>query len=220
MINPNTLNKMQQILWYTGHCKHGHAYSTHPACFQRDVLDGVGKEGYWDIETTGFESDYHHMLSWVIKEKDKNVFHTACITKEDLDAGIFDKRICQELVDTLKQFGIIYTYNGTNFDVRFARSRCMFWGIEFPEFGVIQHKDIYFMTKRLLKLHRHSLEAATRFLGIQGKNHVLGKEWMLARIGDAKALEYVLRHNKLDCAILEKLHKRLLNYAKNTTSSM
>jgi len=174
----------------------------------------------WDIETTGFEANYHHMISWVIKEKGNHVYHSGCITKEDLDAGEFDKRICQELVDTLNSFDIVYTYYGTGFDVKFARSRCMYWGIPFPEFGVLQHKDIYYMVKRLMKLNRHSLEAATRFLGIEGKNHVLGQEWMLARIGNKKGLAYVLKHNKLDCEILEKLHNRLINYAKRTTSSI
>jgi uncharacterized protein YprB with RNaseH-like and TPR domain len=222
MINPNTLSKKEQEIYYNQRCRHSHIYATHPNCFVTEVLQrgGTLKEGYWDIETTGFEANYHHMISWVIKERGKNVYHKACITKDDLDAGTFDKRLCQELVDTLNSFDIIYTYYGTGFDIKFARSRCMYWGIQFPEFGILQHKDIYYMVKRLLKLNRSSLETATRFLGISGKNHVLGEEWMLARIGNRKGLKYVLEHNIIDCDILEKLHNRLENYAKRTTGSV
>jgi uncharacterized protein YprB with RNaseH-like and TPR domain len=110
--------------------------------------------------------------------------------------------------------------HNTGFDNKFMRSRCMYWGITFPEFGKLRHKDLYYVTRRLLKLHRCSLDAATKFLGIEGKNHVLGKEWMLARVGNKKALEYVMHHNKLDCDILEKLHEKLENYFKRTFSSV
>lgn len=221
-INPNTLNKQQQEIYWQGRCRHRHVYADHPNCFIHEVLNKNGTllEGYWDIETTGFEANYHHMLSWVIKVRGQDKYDKAVITKDDLDKGIFDKRICQELADTLKKYDIIYTYYGTGFDIKFARSRCMYWGIPFPEFGNLQHKDIYYMVKRLLKLNRSSLEAATRFLGIDGKNHVLGEEWMLARIGNPRGLRYVLEHNIFDCDILEKLHDRLQNFAKRTTRSV
>jgi len=221
-INPNTLTKKQQKIYFEGRCKHRHLYSEHPACFVKDVLQKGGTllEGYLDIETTGFEANYHHMLTWVIKVRGENEYYTGEINKEDLDNETFDKRICQELVDVLNKFDVIYTYYGTGFDIPFMRSRCMYWGIPFPEFGTLQHKDVYYLSKRLLKLHRKSLDAATHFLGIEGKNHVLGKEWMCARIGHKWALKYVMEHNMLDCDILEKLHDRLSNFAKRTTKSV
>lgn len=218
-INPYTLSRKQQKIYFEGRCRHHHTYSEHPACFITEQCQEQA-EGYWDIETTGFEANYHHLLSYVIKVKGEKKYYTACITKEDLDSGEFDKRICEQLVSDLNRFDVIYTYYGTGFDVPFARARCLYWGLPFPEFGYIQHKDIYYMVKRLLKLNRKSLEVATRFLGITGKNHVLGNEWMLARIGDPKGLEYVLKHNILDCDILEKLHNRIKNYSLATTKSM
>jgi len=222
MINPNTLTKKEKKIFFEGRCRHRHLYSEHPNCFRKEILekDGDLKEGYLDIESTGFEANFHHILTYVIKEKGKDVYHTGEITKEDLDAGIFDKNVCKKLVKDLEKFDIIYTYYGTGFDNKFMRSRCMYWGITFPEFGKLRHKDLYYVTRRLLKLHRCSLDAATKFLGIEGKNHVLGKEWMLARVGNKKALEYVMHHNKLDCDILEKLHEKLENYFKRTFSSV
>jgi len=221
-INPNTLSKKQQKIFFEGRCKHRHLYFEHPSCFVKDVLQNGGSlmEGYLDIETTGFEANYHHILTWVIKVKGEDRYFTGEINKEDLDNETFDKRICKELIDALDKFDVIYTYYGTGFDIPFMRSRCMYWKLPFPEFGVLKHKDIYYMSKRLLKLHRKSLEVATNFLGIDGKNHVLGKEWMCARLGHKWALEYVMEHNKIDCDILEKLHDRLCNYAKRTLKSV
>lgn len=222
VINPNTLTKAQQDIWYNKRCKHNHIYCEHPSCFRKDILEADGnlREGYLDIETTGFEADYHHILTYVIKVKGKKQYYKGQITKEDLDAGIFDKNVCKQLIADLANFDIIYTYYGTGFDIKFMRTRCMYWNITFPEFGNLQHKDLYYVTKRLLKLHRSSLEAATRFLGIEGKNHVLGKEWMLARVGDKAALKYVMKHNIIDCDILEKLHNKLENYFKRTFNSV
>lgn len=219
MINPYTLTKAQQRIFFEKRCRHYHTYSEHPACFEKEQL--VKKvEGYLDIETTGFEANYHHMLSWVIKYKGEDRYESACITKKDLDSGEFDKRLSEELIRALSKFDIIYTYYGTGFDVPFMRARALRYKLPFPMFGTLQHKDIYYMVKRLLKLNRKSLAVATAFLGISGKNHVLGDEWMLARLGNEKALAYVLKHNILDCDILEKLHNRLANYAKRTSVSI
>ena len=221
-INPNILMKKDKDTFFNGRCKHRHLYSEHPACFRKEVLEKNGDivEGYLDIETTGFEANYHHILTYVIKVKGKDKYYTGRITKADLETGEFDKRVCEKLIDDLSHFDIIYTYYGTGFDIPFMRSRCMCHGLTFPEYGTLQHKDIYYVTKRLLKLNRNSLAAATRFLGIDGKNHVLGKEWMLARIGDKSSLDYVMKHNIIDCDILEKLHERLENGFRKTSKSV
>lgn len=221
-INPNTLSKKQQRIFFNERCRHRHLYSTHPNCFKKEILqkDGELKEGYLDIESTGFEANFHHILSYVIKYRGEDKYEKGIITKADLESGEFDKRLCKKLIKDLNKFDVIYTYYGTGFDIPFMRSRCLHFGLEFPEFGTLQHKDIYYITKRLLKLHRYSLASATHFLGIEGKNHVLGKKWMLARLGDKKALDYVMYHNILDCDILEKLHDKLMGYHKLTTGSV
>jgi uncharacterized protein YprB with RNaseH-like and TPR domain len=221
-INPNILKKKEKEIFFTGRCRHRHLYCEHPSCFRKEILEKNGQlvEGYLDIETTGFEANYHHILTYVIKVRGKKKYYTASITKEDLDSGEFDKRVCEQLIKDLSQFDIIYTYYGTGFDIPFMRSRCMYWGLTFPEFGTLQHKDLYYVVRRLFKLNRKSLEVVTRFLGIEGKNHVLGNEWMLARIGNKKGLKYVMEHNIIDCDILEKLHDRLENSFKKTTSTV
>jgi len=218
-INPNILTKAQQKQYFEGRCRHYHLYSEHPNCFKKEVLPNL-REGYLDIETTGFEANYHHILTYVIKVKGEDKYYKASITKEDLDNGDFDKKVCEQLISDLNKFDVIYTYYGTGFDIPFMRARCLYWKLPFPGFGTIKHKDVYYIVRRLLKLNRKSLEVATRFLGISGKNHVLGNEWMLARIGNPKGLKYVMEHNIIDCDILEELHDRLSNYVKATLNTI
>lgn len=222
-INPYRLNKKLQKVFFNHRCRHYHLYSEHPNCFIKEILEPMRnnlKEGYLDIETTGFEADYHHILTYAIKVRGENKVYTSVISKEDLESGDFDKKIVKQLIEDLKNFSVIYTYYGTMFDLRFARARALYWKLPFPEFGYIKHKDLYYLAKNKLKLHNTSLETVTKFLNIRGKNHVEGEIWIKARIGDKDALKYVLKHNIKDVIILEKLHDRLENYDKGILKSI
>lgn len=174
---------------------------------------------FLDIETTGFAANFDYMLSWSLKYLDGEIKHDV-ITKRDLDKGNFDKRILQSLLKELGNVDTLVTYYGQKFDIPFVRTRAMMSKLEFPAYGLKRHIDLYFSVKYRLKLGRNTLEQATTALGIEGKNHVLGKEWMLGRVGNKEALEYVLEHNDLDVIILEKLYKELLPQCKFSRKSI
>jgi len=218
-VNPNTLKKAELVQYLTGTCTHGHKYVEHPACFVREMEKEL-KIGYLDIEATGLEADYHHILSYVIKTRDKKEYYQGIITQEELLKLQFDKRVCKKLLKDMLRYDVLITFYGTGYDIPFIRARCLKWGLEFAQFGMVKHKDLYYMSRRLLKLHRKSLEVAANFLGIKGKDHVLGDVWMAARVGDAKALKYVLSHNITDAEITEKLHKKLEAYDKGLIKSI
>lgn len=218
-MNENLLTGKQKRLWKEGRCKHSHRYCEHPKCFERDVLDTV-KVGYLDIESGGLNANFDYMLTYCIKTRDKEEYHYGVITREEILSGEFDKNILKQLIADIEKYDVIVTYYGTRFDLPFTRTRALSYRLRYPEFGSIQHKDVYYIVKSKLKLHRSSLESACAMFGIRGKNHIKGNFWMMAKTGDEVALAYVLDHNKKDCAILEKLHKRLENYSKRTTRSI
>ncbi len=218
-LNPHTMTKKELIDYTTKYCKHGHRYSEHPNCFIEEQGRDL-KIGYFDIETTGFEANYHCILTYCIKTRDKKEYYEGQITREDMLSGQFDKKVVQQLAKDMLKYDILIGYYSTKFDVPFIRSRALKNGVDFPVFGAVKHKDLYYMVKRLLKLHRNTLDAATNFLGIKGKNHVLGDIWMKARLGDTKSLRYVAKHNRLDCQITEKLHKKLEMYDKGLAKSI
>jgi uncharacterized protein YprB with RNaseH-like and TPR domain len=218
-VNPFNMKKAELLVFFTGRCKHGHKYCEHPACFVEEQNKEL-KVGYLDIETTGFDADYHHMLTYAIKTRSKKEYYEGCITKEDLDKFEFDKRVVAKLISDMLHYDIVITYYGTGFDIPFIRARALYWKLPFTKFGYTKHKDVYYMVKRLLKIHRRSLEAATRFLGIAGKDHVEGDIWQRARLGDPNALAYVSSHNRKDVEILEKLHKRLEDYDRGLVKSV
>jgi uncharacterized protein YprB with RNaseH-like and TPR domain len=75
------------------------------------------------------------------------------------------------------------------------------------------HKDLYYVVRSKLKLHRSSLMAATEFFGIDGKTRIKPEYWQKARWGDKKSLKYVYDHNVADVEILELLHRKLEEHA-------
>lgn len=206
-------------------CIHRHTIKTHPNCFRKGLIKPEtwweGKKiGYFDIETTNLKANFGVVLSWCLKyENDKDIRYSL-ITKDELFNLKFDKRVVQELVEELKNVDILVTYFGKNFDVKYIRTKALYWGVDFPQYGSIYHWDVYYHVKKNLKLHRHSLDVVTNYLGIKGKTPLEWDTWLRAQYGDKKALNNVLKHNKGDVVILEKLHKKLGGFSKWIRSSI
>lgn len=210
--------KKELVIFTTKRCKHGRPYTEHPRCFAHEH-GKLPKIGYLDIETTGFEANYHYMLSYVIKTRSKREYQKGLITRQEILSYDFDKRLSEDLLRDMLKYDVLITYYGTKFDMPFMRSRMLLNNVKFPKFGCLYHKDVYYMVRRLLKLHRNSLETAAKFFGVNDKNHVEGPIWMRARVGDKRALKYVLKHNKIDCEVLEFVHKKLEEYDKGIVRS-
>ncbi|WP_424606861.1 ribonuclease H-like domain-containing protein [Caldisericum exile] len=177
---------------------------------------GEGKAGYLDIETTGLQGDFNYMLSWCIKTANKDEVKFGLVKSEEQVNGTLDKRITKELIEALKEYNVIYTFYGTRFDVAFLRTRALYHDIEFVPYGLIQHRDLYYLVRRILKIHRNRLENVADLLGIKGKTHLEPRIWIRANSGDSEALKYILEHNKADVILLEKVHKKLKNYEAQT----
>lgn len=211
-------------------CIHRHSIETHPNCFRRGGKMLLSNKQRWyeeenltiasvDIETTNFKANIGFVISWAIKYRGGKTVH-AIITKEEILDGTFDKRIIEALVKELENIDIILTYYGTGFDVKYLRTRALSWGYHFPAYGSIYHFDVYYRVRSLLKLHRNSMDAASRFFGIDGKTHVDVELWRKAAYGDKKALKEILDHNIEDVKITEQLFDILEDYSKWTRKSL
>jgi len=219
-------------------CIHRHTIDEHPACFaqglvkqakeEKEFVKATGKAwyqypgykiGYLDIETTGFDGDADYLLSWCIKEKGGKVYGDV-IKKEDIFSYKFDLNVLKSLLNKLLDYRIIVTYYGDRFDIPFIRTRALANQMTFPAYGQIFTWDLYWTVKNKLKLSRNSLERVYQLLNIDGKTHLDIKIWQKARIGEEKALKYVLKHNEGDVIGLEKVHEKLEPFRKWTKRSI
>ena len=221
MINPYKLKKTDLLTFFMKRCRHSHKYCEHPNCFIEEQQFNP-KMGFLDIETYGLKGSFHIMLSYAIKTANKNKIYTSVITKKELKSDTFDLKLAQRCINDMLKFDKLVTYYGTWFDLPFIRTRALKWNLnEFPVYGLVQHVDVYYIVKTKLNMHRRSLEAVARHLGISGKTHVSGELWTKAAIhGDEKALGYINDHNKKDVIVLEKVYNKLKHYSKETKKSI
>lgn len=200
-------------------CIHRHTIEEHPNCFKKGLIRREDwwhdkKIGYLDIEANELKANWGFMLSWCIKPKDSDEILEDVITKDELFEFSFDKRITKSLIDAMKQFDILVTYYGTGFDIPFIRTRSIYNGISFPEYGSIYHWDLYYKVRSKLQLHSNRLEVATKFFGIEGKTHLEPAQMIRARYGDPDALAWLLHHNREDVIITQRLHDLLWEHSK------
>ncbi|KKN54326.1 hypothetical protein LCGC14_0593040 [marine sediment metagenome] len=207
-------------------CVHRHSRKTHPNCFRRGLqnrLRWYDEEGLTlatlDIETTSLKANIGFMLSWVLKYRGGKIVH-GIVTREEIFDGTYDKRIVRELLTELENVDVVITYYGTGFDIKFFRTRAMYWKFYFPPYGTIFHFDVFYRARSLLATHRKSLDAVTTFFGIEGKTPIKLATWAEAMYGNKKALAEVLVHNIEDVKITEELFDLLEDFSKWTRRSL
>jgi uncharacterized protein YprB with RNaseH-like and TPR domain len=167
--------------------------------------------GHLDIEASQLKADFGHIYSWAIKSHKEHQIFSDVLKVRSLDE---EKRVVQSLLRTMRSFNILTTYNGTRFDIPFIRTRAMYHGLQFPEFGTIFHRDIYYVARGRLLTHNRKLETVARFLGIHGKTPLDPAIWVAASFGDKKAISYIFNHNLEDVKVLEKVYLALEPYMK------
>lgn len=172
-----------------------------------------------DLETTGFEANHNIILCAVLKPFTRNNDGKYVVLRSDKypnwnTARSCDAPLCRDLYDELGKYDIIVAHNGARFDVPFAMTRFMKWGLIWPQPKVL---DPVRLCRRYLKLGSNSLKSACAHFEIEGKTDVLGKEWMTAKFDrgpeNKKAMDYVVEHCIADVEILERLTLRVKHLA-------
>lgn len=224
MVNLNRLKK-DEILWLYNHkCKkHGHRYTEHITCYEKDKPTGSPIEqriGILDIEASNLKATFGIVFSYAIKLTDGTILGRA-VTPQEMRGGIYDKKLLQECVKDLKTLDVIVGYFSSYYDIPFLRSRCLHWGIEFPLYKEIKQIDLFHTVKRKLCLHRNRLSVACELLGIPAKGHPIKTEvWLGALSGRKRDLDYILTHNIEDVDSTLALYNKLLPYMNKSEKSI
>lgn len=193
-------------------CRHRHNGLSHHQCYSEQFP--AERVGYLDIEATSLNASFGFMLAYCIKRHGGETLQR-CITPKEISTLAFDKRLCVQFLEDVKQFDRLITYYGTGYDVPFLRTRCLSHDLGFPPMGTIWHTDAYYQVRHKLKLHSNRLEAACTFFGIPSKGTKLDPGiWRDAQAGSTKALSLVLRHNVEDVCALEGLWNIISGHSK------
>lgn len=168
----------------------------------------------FDIETSNLNADFSIILSAVIKPFGKApvIFRADSYPTWKAKRGD-DKLIVEDIARELEKHAIIVTHYGKGFDIPFLRAKMTQHGLHPlpPRFMV----DSYSIARKNFKLSRRRLEALAEYFDIGKKSGVEGRLWIEAAYsGDRKAMDEIVKHNIVDCEILEKLAAMTFEYIK------
>ena len=212
--------KKKECEWLASNfCKaHGKPFLAHWNCFLKENPEQE-RIGFFDIEASNLKANFGIILSWCILDDKTGKIYEDCVTKKDLP-DILDEKVVRSCVETLKSFDKIVTFFGTRFDLPFIRTRAAYFGIPFPEYSQLRHKDAYYIIKSKFCLHSNRMENACRVLiGKTEKTPITPNYWIRALMGDKESLDYILEHNRGDVRDLQRLYHAVIpTVARRDTS--
>ena len=149
-----------------------------------------------------------------IKERGNDKIYSRTVRPKELRKDL-DKQVVEQCIKDLLKFDRVVTYYGTGFDLPFVRTRAAVHGLDFPEFGQINHTDLYYIVRNKFQLSSNRLENACRVvLGETQKTRINSNIWLYALQGDKKSLEYIKEHCDYDVIDLEKLFEKVMPFRK------
>lgn len=128
-----------------------------------------------------------------------------------------DKLLIKSLIDELRNYDVIVTYNGTRFDKKWISTLSLYWGIK--PLGEVYHVDVYKVVKRNFKMYNYKLQTLINYLNsreleeyIVEKTPIDTINYKRAITGDKKGIDYVVDHCKRDVEALTQIYDLIKPY--------
>lgn len=137
--------------------------------------------------------------------------HEAHVDFADLASETPDKFVLASLIEAIEQADIIVAHNGDAYDMRYINTRGLKCGL--PRVSPVQSIDTLKIAKANFMFNSNRLDYLARFLGLGSKIKIPNKEWLKILQGDEAALAKMVRYNKMDVRLLEKVYLKLRPWA-------
>jgi uncharacterized protein YprB with RNaseH-like and TPR domain len=161
------------------------------------------------------------ILSYCLLSTDKKTLYKRVISPEELRSGEFDKPLLTQFCKDVRNFDRLIGYYSEKFDIPMLRTRCIYYGLDFPVMGELKHTDLWRIVRKKLKIHSNRLSAVCPFFGIEAKTHpLLPDVWIRCLSGDKDSLDFVLKHNEEDVYSTLELYNLMENHYKLTKVSI
>ncbi len=171
--------------------------------------------GKWQQDVIDFK-DHWYMLCYAAKWLDDGKMITSKLT--DYNSFKKDKtddfNVVKSLWTLLDKADIVITHNGDEFDIKKANARFVYHGLPPPSpYKTIDTKKV---AKKYFSFTSNSLNDLGRYLKLGEKVKHEGFDlWLNCMTGEKKAWETMIKYNKQDVILLEKIYKRFLSWITN-----
>lgn len=146
------------------------------------------------------------MISWSAKWLNSSEIMGEVLTSEEA-INEDDFRIVKSLWLLLDEADIVIAHNGSRFDIPKINSRFIING--FPPPKPYRQIDTLITAKKVFGFSSNKLDALATYFNIPNKIKTDFELWKKSIEGDKEALSYMLKYNKQDVIILEKVYLKL-----------
>lgn len=170
--------------------------------------------GTWEQNAIKVQKDWH-ILCFAYKWLGEKKVHA--VSLPDLSTYSRDKSNDRELVRHLwrlfNEADIIIGHNGDRFDIKKANARFLFHGLTPPsQYRTI---DTVKVARKYFAMNSNKLTEIGKFLGVGEKIAVGGVQlWFDCMAGDMKAWDKMVKYNKQDVMLLERVYLALRPWMK------
>lgn len=154
------------------------------------------------------------LLTWAAKWGHGKKIMSARLTEHEA-RDQDDERIVTELADLVREADIVVAHNIDKFDLRVLNARVMVLGLE--PLGPTQTIDTLKLSKRHFDLSYNKLDYLAEALGLGRKIKTDFDLWLDAYHGRNDGLDKMLRYNKKDVELLEKVFEHMKPYVNRLT---
>lgn len=118
-----------------------------------------------------------------------------------------DKNVVEALRAAIDEADVIVGHNSDKFDVKKLMTRVLFHGLQ--PIGPKLSVDTLKVAKKHFKFDSNRLDYIAKFLNVGGKMNTSKGLWLDALAGKQSAINEMLRYNKADVEITEKVYLKL-----------
>lgn len=167
----------------------------------------------WQARTDYIPHDFFlhdsFLLTWSAKWRgDRQVYSDRLVGEEAQKQD--DARIIESLAELVREADYLVAHNIDRFDLPMLNNRLL--GLRLEPIGPTQTIDTKTWASRNFRLASNKLDYLADFLGHGKKLKTDFDLWRRSYMGDDKALERMVRYNRRDVRLLEKVFEDLLPY--------
>jgi ribosomal protein S27AE len=164
--------------------------------------------GKWDQNVLQFEHEWE-ILCFAYKWLGEREVHA--VSREGQPD---DRQVVTQLRNLFDEADVTVTHNGKAFDKKKANTRLIVHGLTPP--SPYREVDTLQVARRQFAFNSNKLDDLCRMLGLPRKKQTGGfKTWLGCMADDPKAWERMVRYNKADVVILERLYLRMRPWVVN-----
>ena len=123
------------------------------------------------------------------------------------DKNPSDKKLLQDFIKVANEADELVGHNGDAFDLPWIRTRCLYHQIDlFPNYTTI---DTLKLARNKFRFNSNRLDYIGELLRCGRKIHTEPGLWLRVLRGDKKAIQEMVKYNKQDVLLLEKVYNKL-----------